>query len=414
MPNRIKAATILILLILFVPGSSLQADELIVMNGLAETLSKVDLETGTVNNNFVTVGLIPNFVICRNGKAYVVNSGSDDLYIVDIESETVENIIDLGSGRNPWAMSFVDDTTLLVSNFISSTLAKINLNSNTVVGEWLLETRPQGLMTIGWRTYVTINGFNPSDLSYGPGKLAVWDNAGDSIIEYVPVGTNPQDLDIGPDGRLYVVCSGDYEGLPGMLYIVDTASLEGVDSFQTSTSQFPPTDVLITDDGTGFLAAGGWIDKGEVYTFDPINAVMIHGETNPLTTDLGVISVAIASDSTIFSLNFGADNITEMDSSGTILNTYYVGDGPQSADINFSGPEYICGDVNDDLTVNVSDAVSIINYVFIGGEAPDPLESADTNCDGGVNISDAVWLINYVFIDGNRPCDTNGDDISDC
>ena len=61
----------------------------------------------------------------------------------------------------------------------------MNLNSNAVIGEWPLETRPQGLMTIGQRTYVTINGFNPSDLSYGPGKLAVWDNAGDSIIEYV-------------------------------------------------------------------------------------------------------------------------------------------------------------------------------------------------------------------------------------
>jgi len=68
---------------------------------------------------------------------------------------------------------------------------------------------------------------------------------------------------------------------------------------------------------------------------------------------------------------------------------------------------WICGDVNDDLSVNVSDAVFIINYVFItGSPAPDPLESGDVNCDDTVNVSDAVFLINYIFIDGSpEPCE---------
>ena len=77
-------------------------------------------------------------------------------------------------------------------------------------------------------------------------------------------------------------------------------------------------------------------------------------------------------------------------------------------------PTYICGDANADETVNVSDAISIINYVFLGGVPPDPAESADTNCDGKVNVSDAVQIINYVFLGGNIPCDTDGDGISDC
>ncbi len=76
--------------------------------------------------------------------------------------------------------------------------------------------------------------------------------------------------------------------------------------------------------------------------------------------------------------------------------------------------DYVCGDANADLSVNVSDAVAVINYVFIGGVEPDPYESGDTNCDGTVNVSDAVWIINYVFIGGDDPCDTNGDDIPDC
>jgi hypothetical protein len=82
---------------------------------------------------------------------------------------------------------------------------------------------------------------------------------------------------------------------------------------------------------------------------------------------------------------------------------------------NFTyGGLYICGDANADQGVNVSDAVYVINYVFIGGNPPNPLESGDCNCDGAVNVSDAVWVINFVFIGGNEPCDTDGDGNSDC
>ena len=72
------------------------------------------------------------------------------------------------------------------------------------------------------------------------------------------------------------------------------------------------------------------------------------------------------------------------------------------------------GDANCDGSVNVSDAVYIINYVFAGGNPPDPMESGDCNCDGICNVSDAVMIINYVFAGGNDPCDTDGDGEPDC
>jgi plastocyanin len=94
---------------------------------------------------------------------------------------------------------------------------------------------------------------------------------------------------------------------------------------------------------------------------------------------------------------------------------FLLSDIPQITFTNISTPpSYLCGDANSDSNVNVSDAVQIINYVFIGGAAPDPLAAGDANCDGNVNVSDAVWVINYVFIGGNAPCDTDGDDVPDC
>jgi hypothetical protein len=74
----------------------------------------------------------------------------------------------------------------------------------------------------------------------------------------------------------------------------------------------------------------------------------------------------------------------------------------------------LCGDPNCDGYVNVSDAVRIINYIFIGGPAPSPMEAGDANCDSTCNVSDAVWIINYVFIGGNEPGDIDGDGVPDC
>ncbi len=69
-----------------------------------------------------------------------------------------------------------------------------------------------------------------------------------------------------------------------------------------------------------------------------------------------------------------------------------------------------CGDANYDGSVNISDAVYIINYVFLGGGPPEPrLACGDTNQDAGLNISDAVYLLLYIFSGGGAPSDCHPD-----
>lgn len=65
---------------------------------------------------------------------------------------------------------------------------------------------------------------------------------------------------------------------------------------------------------------------------------------------------------------------------------------------------YICGDPNQDSTVNIVDVVFIINYIFKGGPEPVPLASGDVNLDQEVNVVDVVYLIGYLFKGGPEPC----------
>jgi hypothetical protein len=57
----------------------------------------------------------------------------------------------------------------------------------------------------------------------------------------------------------------------------------------------------------------------------------------------------------------------------------------------------IRGDVNESGTARIAEVISLINYIFAGGPAPDPLMPGAVDCINLVSIADAVSLINYIL-----------------
>jgi len=72
------------------------------------------------------------------------------------------------------------------------------------------------------------------------------------------------------------------------------------------------------------------------------------------------------------------------------------------------------GDANGDGSINGGDVGFLIEYLFYGGPAPNPIESADVNCDGFVNIDDAMGLAGSIAQGGPPPGDPDGDGVPDC
>lgn len=62
-----------------------------------------------------------------------------------------------------------------------------------------------------------------------------------------------------------------------------------------------------------------------------------------------------------------------------------------------------CGDVDGTGSINISDVLFLINNVFNGGDAPDPLSAGDVDGSGSITIADAVHLISYIFLSGPPP-----------
>ena len=65
--------------------------------------------------------------------------------------------------------------------------------------------------------------------------------------------------------------------------------------------------------------------------------------------------------------------------------------------VNITEPDPgLSGDVNDDGTVDIADAVCIVNYVVSKPNTTFVVEAADVNGDGDVDIADAVRIVNKI------------------
>jgi hypothetical protein len=68
-----------------------------------------------------------------------------------------------------------------------------------------------------------------------------------------------------------------------------------------------------------------------------------------------------------------------------------------------AGPRFVRGDGNSDGSINLTDGVIPLLYLFSGGDAPLCLDAADTNDTGNIEITDAIIIFSWLFSGGAPP-----------
>jgi len=343
--------TLSLLLLLFSAANAQR--EAYVVNTFAETLSQIDLETGAVENHIVTLGETPNQAVFFDGFVYVVNSISADIMKIDPQSRQVVADIELPIGSNPYYVA-VNNDYCFVTGFVSGSVYKIDLSTNSINGELNLGEFPEGVLYDDGHVYVTLTAFNPDDYSYGQGKIVVIDNADLSEVTRVNIGKNPQWISKAPDGNLHIVCTGSYAESNGSVYIFDTGSNTVSDSILIGGQ---PANLAISPTGIGYLAAGGWFDHGEVYSYDTESGEILHGPSNPIHAGLGVTAVAADSLGNLYTCDMGDDTVSKFSTSGNFERNFGVGDGPISITIS----DEIIVDIDPDSDPNLPVQIALLD-----------------------------------------------------
>lgn len=209
----------------------------------------------------IEVGKNPSAIaITQNGQfAYVVNNNhhgvasGNTVSVIDLATKQVVKTISHPSFNGPYTITINHRTNkAYVTNSNSTTISIIDIPSNSVVGVIDGFKGPSGMaiMPQGNIAYVVNYGFpNPKPPHIGADNtVRVVDLVHDKIVgPAIKVGSSPAGLAITPDG-LYVYVINYVDGNPGTgtMSIIDTSTNQVIG---TITGFFGPYQIKITKNG---------------------------------------------------------------------------------------------------------------------------------------------------------------------
>ncbi len=302
---------------------------LFVVNGLGESVSRIDVSENHVWNNVFTTDNVPQQVKVKGDSLYVLNSISSTLQIFDLLSGKEVKKIDLGTSKNPWDFAFCKSTgKIFVSNLMANSVSVVDVASGAVVDSIDVGISPEGILAANGKVYVTNIAYNASTYSYGQGTVYVIDAGAHAVVDSILTPTNPQNIAVGPNGRLHVVCTGNFWNVPGVVVVVNPGTNSIEDTIAVGGT---PSSITITSGGMAYLGAGGWKDYGHVLKYNAANGTVIHSDAHPIFAGKGVMGVLADDAGHVFAAAFSEDQVdvigTAVDS---VVQRYNVGDGPQS------------------------------------------------------------------------------------
>jgi len=258
---------------------------------------------------------------------------SHDMNILEISDDfsvrQVDNVV-LGRQENriPQFGGVSDDGRLYISNLIDNTVTVMvydhDADSARIQSYLSVGIAPADIEVIGDKIYVCNSAVEYP--VYGQGSVSVIESNIES--KRIPVGINAQFMALDPDGRLHVVCTGNYNDIAGKVYVIKT----DIDAIaQVIELRGKPGDIAITSDGQAYVAAGGWAYNedpfGVVYRYNAVTGEILNGPDNPIEVGLGASRVVIGEEGAVYVSCWDANRVDKIIGEERV-DSYEVGTNP--------------------------------------------------------------------------------------
>ena len=270
---------------------------IIFFNGLAETLSVLDIVEEKIYNDQVVTGVWPNHIL-YDDNLYLINSGSNSLEIYDISTLSKIGEIYLGTNTNPWMIfKKSGENKAYITCYYSNSIKVVNLEALEVTSTISVETNPEGGVIAG--DYLYIGNTNDDTIS-------VINMISDSLETTITLPStdgvenlNPQSIIyIEELNELHIVCTGNNpltgSGSEGsiMIYNINSQSFTETISIGGSPVYFEggtnTTDKIVYLGGSSGLLAYNYETRGIISTgiIDNISGIYYLPESDKIYLSL--------------------------------------------------------------------------------------------------------------------------------
>jgi YVTN family beta-propeller protein len=313
-PNRQWLACLLL-----APGLALAAPFAYITNSLSSTVSVIDTTSNTVVAT-IGVGLGPAGVAVNlaGTRVFVSNLVSNNLSVIDTATNAVIATTPVGASPGGVAVNALG-TRVYVANADSNSISVIDTATNAVVATVAVGMYPIGVAVspTGSRIYVANSDSN---------SISVIDAATNAVVATIALSSSPQAIAVDPAGaRLYVTTDS--------VSVIDTATNSAVGAIVVGTS---PAGIAVNSAGTRVYVANG--DSNNVSVIDTATNTVVASVT------VGATPVGLAvnrSGTRVYVANFGSNNVSVLDATtNNVIATIVVGLSPVALG-QFIGPDVV-------------------------------------------------------------------------
>lgn len=310
------------------PALSPEGTYVLVANSLGETWAAIEAGPDSLIAlpGAGLTGEAPNDLEVVGRRLYVVNSLANSVSEVDLTTGSTIACIDVGTGSSPFELEIdpADSTRAWLTTFLTGELIELDLAGRRVVRRTTVAPTLQGLWVGADRVAVTITAFNTTTFTYGTGEVVVYRKSDLGELARLDVPTNPQFVLRGSDQRVHVVCTGDFGTTSSGRIVRLEEDLSSVrDTLDLGGS---PGRAELTADGKVYLST---FCNG-VLAYDSGTFTALRDDTDPFLPGTCVGDVAVLGN-LLLAADFNLDAVVALDpASGTVLQTLPAGDGPSA------------------------------------------------------------------------------------
>ena len=212
------------------PVTAQQQRMAVVINGLNkfETLSVVNLDhpdlKKAVSADIAQLGVAPNDVQITGNLAYIVNTFSHHIQVINLKTGDSLGVISTGIGSEPEKIALLNNDRAYVTCGGTDEVVLIDLKGKMVLQRIQTGSKPWGLTILNKKVYVANSAaiWTGQEMKYGQSSVSVISTDTNQLITTIEVPTNATEVTSDANNTVLVVSTGDYSQVLGELILIDS------------------------------------------------------------------------------------------------------------------------------------------------------------------------------------------------